>query len=78
MYHLADDEDQRERDANLASAATAPLPQNAWLYRRDSFPALEGIEGKSCLHFCEEIGDNVPYSNAPIGIPTDSCYAHVA
>ena len=29
MYHLADGEDQRNRDANLASATTAPLPQNA-------------------------------------------------
>jgi salicylate hydroxylase len=35
MYHLADGEDQRERDANLASAMTAPLPQNAWLYGHD-------------------------------------------
>ena len=35
MYHLADGEDQRERDANLASATTAPLPQNAWLYGHD-------------------------------------------
>jgi salicylate hydroxylase len=35
MYHLADGEGQRERDANLASATTAPLPQNAWLYGHD-------------------------------------------
>jgi len=35
MYHLADGEDQRKRDANLASATTAPLPQNAWLYGHD-------------------------------------------
>jgi len=35
MYHLADGEDQRNRDANLASATTAPLPQNAWLYGHD-------------------------------------------
>jgi salicylate hydroxylase len=35
MYHLADGDDQRERDANLASATTAPLPQNAWLYGHD-------------------------------------------
>jgi salicylate hydroxylase len=35
MYHLADGEEQRHRDANLASAATAPLPQNAWLYGHD-------------------------------------------
>jgi salicylate hydroxylase len=35
MYHLADGEEQRTRDANLASAATAPLPQNAWLYGHD-------------------------------------------
>jgi salicylate hydroxylase len=35
MYHLADGEGQRERDANLSSATTAPLPQNAWLYGHD-------------------------------------------
>jgi salicylate hydroxylase len=36
MYHLADGEDQRNRDANLASATTVPLPQNrAWLYGHD-------------------------------------------
>ena len=36
MYHLADGEDKRNRDASLASAATAPLPQNAaWLYGHD-------------------------------------------
>jgi salicylate hydroxylase len=35
MYHLADGEEQRNRDANIASAATAPLPQNAWLYGHD-------------------------------------------
>jgi len=32
----ADGEDQRKRDANLASATTAPLPQNlTWLYGHD-------------------------------------------
>jgi len=35
MYHLADGDDQRKRDADLASAADAPLPQNAWLYGHD-------------------------------------------
>jgi salicylate hydroxylase len=36
MYHLADGEDQRNRDANLASATTVPVPQNrAWLYGHD-------------------------------------------
>ena len=36
MCHLADGEDQRKRDANLASATTASLPQNAaWLYGYD-------------------------------------------
>jgi salicylate hydroxylase len=35
MFHLADGEEQRKRDANLSSAATAPLPQNAWLYGHD-------------------------------------------
>jgi salicylate hydroxylase len=35
VFHLADGEEQRSRDANLASAATAPLPQNAWLYGHD-------------------------------------------
>jgi salicylate hydroxylase len=35
MFHLADGEEQQKRDANLASAATAPLPQNAWLYGHD-------------------------------------------
>jgi len=34
-YHLADGEDQRNRDANLSSATTAPLPQNTWLYGHD-------------------------------------------
>jgi salicylate hydroxylase len=41
MYHLADGEDQRNRDANLASAATAPLPQNTWLYGHDVEAAFE-------------------------------------
>jgi salicylate hydroxylase len=35
MNHLADGEDQRKRDANMASDITAPLPQNAWLYGHD-------------------------------------------
>lgn len=35
MYHLVDGQDQRKRDANLASATNAPLPQNAWLYGHD-------------------------------------------
>jgi salicylate hydroxylase len=35
MFHLADGDEQRKRDANLSSAATAPLPQNAWLYGHD-------------------------------------------
>ena len=35
MQNLADGEEQRKRDANLASATTAPLPQNAWLYGHD-------------------------------------------
>ena len=35
MFHLGDGEEQRKRDANLAFAATAPLPQNAWLYGHD-------------------------------------------
>ena len=35
MYHLPDGEEQRKRDANLASSATAPLPQNSWLYGHD-------------------------------------------
>ena len=35
MYHLPDGDDQRKRDAGLASAADAPLPQNAWLYGHD-------------------------------------------
>ena len=35
MYHLEDGEDQRKRDASLASSSTAPLPQNAWLYGHD-------------------------------------------
>jgi salicylate hydroxylase len=35
IYHLPDGEDQRERDSNVASSATAPLPQNAWLYGHD-------------------------------------------
>ncbi len=35
MFHLADGEEQRKRDANLTSASTAPLPQNAWLYGHD-------------------------------------------
>ncbi len=35
MYHLPDGDDQRDRDANLESVTTAPLPQNAWLYGHD-------------------------------------------
>jgi salicylate hydroxylase len=35
MFHLADGDEQRKRDANLGSSATAPLPQNAWLYGHD-------------------------------------------
>jgi len=35
MYHLPDGDDQRKRDAGLASAVDAPLPQNAWLYGHD-------------------------------------------
>jgi len=35
MYHLPDGDEQRKRDASLASAADAPLPQNAWLYGHD-------------------------------------------
>jgi salicylate hydroxylase len=35
MYHLEDGEQQRERDAGLASASTLPLPQNGWLYGHD-------------------------------------------
>jgi salicylate hydroxylase len=35
MYHLADGEEQRLRDANLGSVMTVPLPQNAWLYSHD-------------------------------------------
>jgi salicylate hydroxylase len=34
-YHLPDGDEQRNRDANLSSATTAPLPQNAWLYGHD-------------------------------------------
>src|SRR6266851_785302 len=35
MYHWADGEEQRKRDSNLGAAATAPLPQNSWLYGHD-------------------------------------------
>ena len=35
MNHLADGDEQRKRDAHLASSTTAPLPQNAWLYGHD-------------------------------------------
>jgi salicylate hydroxylase len=35
MYHLPDGEEQRNRDANLGSSSTAPLPQNSWLYGHD-------------------------------------------
>jgi salicylate hydroxylase len=35
IYHLPDGEEQQKRDSNLSSAATAPLPQNAWLYGHD-------------------------------------------
>jgi salicylate hydroxylase len=41
MYHLADGEDQRNRDVNLASATTAPLPQNEWLYGFDAEAEFE-------------------------------------
>jgi salicylate hydroxylase len=35
MYHLADGEQQRLRDASLGSVTTIPLPQNVWLYGHD-------------------------------------------
>ena len=35
LYHLPDGEEQRKRDANLASSTSAPLPQNSWLYGHD-------------------------------------------
>jgi salicylate hydroxylase len=35
LYHLRDGEEQRNRDANLGSSTTAPLPQNTWLYGHD-------------------------------------------
>jgi salicylate hydroxylase len=36
MYHLADGEEQRRRDANLASSVTAPgVGRNDWLYGHD-------------------------------------------
>jgi len=35
MYHLADGDEQRKRDANLASSTTAPFSQNHWLYGHD-------------------------------------------
>ena len=42
MYHLVDGDDQRNRDANLASSTTAPRPQNAWLYGHDVEAEFEG------------------------------------
>ena len=44
-YHLPDGEDQRNRDANLATATTAPLPQNAWLYGHDIESEFEPAPG---------------------------------
>ena len=35
VYHLGDGEEQRKRDAQLAAAASASVPQNAWLYGHD-------------------------------------------
>jgi len=35
IYHFADGERQQLRDMSLASATTAPLPQNVWLYGHD-------------------------------------------
>ena len=35
LYHIADGEQQRLRDAGLSSVTTLPLPQNAWLYGHD-------------------------------------------
>jgi salicylate hydroxylase len=44
MYHLADGEEQRNRDTNLASTSTAPLPQNLkWLYGHDVEAEFEQI-----------------------------------
>ncbi|MEA2678438.1 MAG: hypothetical protein QOK03_160 [Candidatus Binataceae bacterium] len=42
MYHLPDGSEQQQRDSNVASSATAPLPQNAWLYGHDVEAGLEG------------------------------------
>ena len=35
LYHLADGEEQRQRDAGLAGIATLPGARNAWLYGHD-------------------------------------------
>jgi salicylate hydroxylase len=43
MYHLPDGEEQRQRDANLASSTTAPLPQNSWLYGHDVEAGFEDL-----------------------------------
>jgi salicylate hydroxylase len=48
MYHLADGEEQRKRDSNLGAAATAPLPQNSWLYGHDVEAELDCL----CLSGC--------------------------
>jgi salicylate hydroxylase len=45
MYHLSDGAEQRNRDANLTSATTAPLPQNAWLYGHDVEAEFEPAPG---------------------------------
>jgi salicylate hydroxylase len=42
MYHLPDGSEQQQRDSNVASSATAPLPQNAWLYGHNVEAGLEG------------------------------------
>jgi salicylate hydroxylase len=47
MYHLADGEEQRKRDSNLGAAATAPLPQNSWLYGHDVENTSEAEGGAS-------------------------------
>jgi salicylate hydroxylase len=47
MYHLADGEEQRKRDSNLGAVATAPLPQNSWLYGHDVENTSEAEGGAS-------------------------------
>jgi hypothetical protein len=43
IYHLADGEEQRKRDAGITSASTQPSPEKVWLNGHDVKAAFWGM-----------------------------------